>query len=182
MLEVTMEWEGLDAAFAALEQQCTDIVRGIAIEAWNYVLSQTPQFFGDAVASWTFTTVSPSFVDRSNLVDHADPLLDEPDPNDPKGFKYQYDPDTIKRKGNSVAIEIANTFSAMAPYTFRLGQEIWFANGRPYSQALEDGTINLRSVNRPGHMVSRALDHIQTAYGDQVSPRSVQRLTELKVG
>jgi hypothetical protein len=182
MLSITGQWEGLDQAFAALEEECEAIVRGIAIEAWNYVLRQTPQFFGDAVASWSFSVVTPKFVDRSNLVDHPEPTLGEQGADEPAGFKFRYDPEEIKQKGHSSAIEIANLFVGSTPWTWHLGQEIWFANGVDYSAGLEDGSIRLRAVNRPGQMASRALDNIQTAYGDQVSPRSVNRLKGLTIG
>lgn len=170
MLELDCRWENLDQAFDALMAECGSVVQGITAEAWNTVLRQTPQFYGRAVASWTCTIGTPVFVDRSGEIETT--FNDETEP---------------VIKGNPTAIGLANSHNLGATSGFKLGDTIWFANGvdhgeGPYSAGLEDGSIRLRAGNRPGHMVSRALDAVQSKYADGVSPASATRLKGLRIG
>lgn len=174
MLEMTATWEGLDEAFDALTRECEQVVRGITVEAWNAVLRQTPQYYGRAVASWTYTIGRPVFVDRSGEI-----VPDEVAEDD--------DSFPVRSKGDPTAIGVANSFNIGADRVFKLGDTVWFANGvdhgeGPYSVALEVPHIRLRSANRPGQMVSRALDLMQSRYGHGVSAQSAQRLKGLSLG
>jgi hypothetical protein len=172
MLELENTWEGLDAAFLELEAECASVIRGLTVEAWGRVLNTTPQFYGRAVASWSYSLGSPVFVDRSDDVWFGQDWRTE---------------DNRKSRGSTAAIGIANSFNLGKDHAFKLGDTVWFANGvdhgeGPYSQALEDATISLRSVNRPGHMVKRAIDYIQAKYGEDVKPSSAARLKGLTIG
>lgn len=175
-LEFDCEWEGLDQAFADLEQEVAAVVRGITIEVWNRVLLQTPQYFGRAVASWSYSIGSPMFVDRSKMVP-----IPKPAGKDMWGIK-EYAPGDIKSKGNVEAIHIANTYNFPVPSSFRLGDDVYIANGSDHAALLEKPEIHLRAVNRPGQMVARALNYVTNRYGEGVSPQAAIRLKELKIG
>lgn len=179
MLEVTMEFDeaSLDRAFEELTNDCTQIVRGIAVTAWNQILEQTPQKFGRAAASWTWSYDAPLFLDRSHMIDPMEIEIDDYDDN---GFLY---------KGHPHAISIANMFAAPNSNSpkFKLGTTIYFANGvdhgeGAYAGALEDGSITLRAVNRPGEMVRRALDTIYSRFGWDVPEKTAEYLKYTKLG
>lgn len=178
---VDLEWENLDEAFAELERDLTAVARGITIEAWNLVLKQTPQFYGRAAASWTYSINEPVFMDRSRLVE----------PSSNTGH-YRTDPDegdvfTGRSKGDPEAIGIANLGSMGNETSFRLGDTIYFANGvdhgeGPYAADLESVSIFLRSVNQPGRMVSRAFDKVSIRYQNGTSNAQAAVLKQLKIG
>lgn len=182
-VELETEWDNLDAAFEALEDECSAIVRGITVEAWNNVLKETPQFYGRLAASWTYSINAPVFVDRSQSVKMS-LGLDTP-------AAYATDPDegdvfTGLWKGHPEAIGIANMASFGKESTFRLGDTVYFSNGAdhgegPYAADIEQGFIRLRPVNSPGKMASRAFDRAQARYGQSVSPRRVEYLKGLKI-
>jgi hypothetical protein len=170
MLEFDLNWDNLDQAFEALTVECEKVVRGITVEAWNAVLKQTPQFYGRAVASWTYTIGSPVFIDRSGEMEDTAEFGNMP-----------------MSKGNPTPIGVANSMNYGASDRFRLGDTVWFANGvdhgeGPYAGGLESGSIKLRAGNRPGQMVSRALDLMQSRYGQDVSVSAAHRLKGLRLG
>lgn len=167
MFEVTTEWDGLDEAFAMLEGECTGVVRGIAIEAWDRVLAQTPQLLGRLVASWTFSLNVPITVDRSFAVDVN---IDAP-----------------LQKGDPEAIDTANFYNRNAADGFQLGMDIFFSNGAdhgegPYASEVERGGAWLRSENQPGRMAQRAFDTMAARYGQNVSAQRAAVLKTFRIG
>ena len=46
-------WTGLDQAFAELEAEVTEVIRGITVEIFKHTLEMSPQYFGRYVSSWT---------------------------------------------------------------------------------------------------------------------------------
>lgn len=179
MLEVTAEWEGLDEAFAELERECAEVVRGISVRYWNYVLSQTPQAWGRMAASWTYSlNDGGQFYDRSSEVSFEGPRRQITGKLAPSYFLY---------KGHHAAIRIANSHSKGRESAFKLGDTIWFSNGvnhgeGPYSQAVENGEVRLRRVNQPGAPVRRGLDYIEAHFGRDVSKEAAQRLRTMRIG
>jgi len=174
MIEVpiTLEWENLDQAFDELEEECRKVVRGITLQAWQFVLRETPQFYGRMAASWSYSLGVPAYTDRSAMIE----------PNIPVGAE----PPLPRRKGHQEAIDIANQYNAGPVQYFQLGDVVFFANGvdhgeGPYSASVEDG-YGLRAENRPGQMVRRALDQIGLRYADDISRRRANELMNLKMG
>lgn len=175
------EWENLDEAFEQLELECAEVVRGMSIEAWQFVLNQTPQYYGRLAASWTYSVGQPRFVDRS-----AAAMLNTEMPAD-----FITDPDegdvfSGRRKGDEAAIGIANFASAGNEMSFTLGATIFFSNGAnhgegPYAADVESGSIRLRAVNQPGKMASRALDMLAARYGNQVSAGKAGTLRLMRI-
>lgn len=171
-------WIGLDQAFAELEAECEDIVRGLSVRVWNGILSKTPQYLGRMTASWTYTLGAPQYVDRSHMVQ-------PPATKDIDGF-IDYGEFTGLWRGHPLAIAVANANSANRDAGFKLGMTIYISNGvnhgeGPYSQAMEDGEVVLRSVNRPGAPVSRTIDGIGAIYANISAQRAVT-LKTLRIG
>lgn len=175
-MEVELDWDNFDEAFDSLEAEITNIVRGITVEVWNLILVRTPQFEGRMVASYTYSLNKPVFIDRSMEIS----------PVDEEG-NAAADHRRTFRAGSTTAINLANLESLGADGKFRLGDTVFISNGvdhgeGPYSQAIEDGDIVLRSVNRPGRPARRALDWIAARYGVEVAPSRVTYLKNLSIG
>ncbi len=173
------QWVGLDAAFAELEAECAEITRGLTVKLWQGILERTPQFAGRAVASWTYSLNAPEFIDRSDHVNWQY-LVDI-------GHRDKNGDFNGLRKGHLAAISIANAESAYKDVNFKLGDMVWIANGADhgegfYAAGLEDGSINLRSVNRPGAPVERTLDMIGAMYSNDISKASGQTLKSYRIG
>jgi hypothetical protein len=183
MYKLQATWDDdFEAAFAALEQECTEVIRGLSVELWNRVLDQTPQFFGGAAASWTYSFGSPVFVDRSHMIEERQDVVFRNSREAGRGFSGLH-------KGHPDAIEIANFMNRGKEQGFRLGMDIFFANGvdhgeGPYAAALEDGSVHLRAVNQPGRMAGRAVDFAYARYGGDrsISWEKAQRLRTLAIG
>lgn len=175
-MEVELDWDNFDEAFDSLEAELTSIVRGISVEVWNLILVRTPQFEGRMVASYTYSLNKPVFIDRSMEIS---PVDDEG--NAAADYRNAF------RAGSTTAINLANLENLGAEGKFRLGDTVFISNGvdhgeGPYSQAIEDGDITLRSVNRPGRPARRALDSIVARYGVEVAPSRVTYLKNLSIG
>lgn len=171
-LPITLKWENLDEAFDELEEDLRQVARGITLQAWSFVLRETPQSYGRMAASWSYSLGVPAYTDRSEMVTPNVPV-DGPEP-------------PLHRKGDAEAIAIANQYNSGPPQAFQLGDIVWFANGvehgeGPYAGIVEDG-YRLRPVNRPGQMVRRALDQISARYGEDVTHRQALALKKLKMG
>jgi hypothetical protein len=173
---VSARWLDLDKAFALIEQELSDVARGITVEIWNGVLAKTPQYFGRMVASWTYSIGSPEFYDRSteaaamNMV----PL-------------QQFGPPKGLWRGHPDAVAIANTHSTGADKAFRLGDTVYISNGvnhgeGAYSQAIEDGLIYLRHMNRPGRPAQRTLDAAATRYAKGTTTARAHNLKQMTIG
>lgn len=185
-LEIELEWEGLDEAFAELEQDCTDIVRGMTVWAWNNILQQTPQWSGALVVSWSYSLNAPHYVDRSEDLPPAEGGNEGFD-EDGQFFINDF---MGHHKGYSPNIAFANTFNAGNDLRFKLGDTVYISNGREseddYAEAIEGqdyGVVRLRSVNMPGRMAGRTLDRMHSMWdANGVSNIAAQNLKLLRVG
>lgn len=172
-------WRGLDAAFAELEAELTNVARGLTVRTFNSILSRTPQYLGRMAASWTYSIGHPEYVNRSDRVDPEAEKLASHRYRDLGSFKGLY-------RGHPLAIAVANVANAGRDSAFRLGDVVYISNGvnhgeGAYSQDIEDGNITLRAENRPGAPVSRTLDFIGTFYRD-TSPIKARALKSLHIG
>lgn len=185
-IDISVDIDGLDEAFDELEQEVAGIIRGISIELWNHILVETPQYYGRLAASWTYSLGTPVYVDRSKTMEFDIPHVSIQYVGVDKftgeeGFFG-------RRKGDPEAIGIANFASEGREVGFRLGQDIWLANGADhgegaYSQEIEDaGSGRLRPVNQPGHAVARSIDALSIRYGDDITPLRAEQLQQLRIG
>lgn len=173
-------WVDLDKAFAELEAECTDIVRGLTVRVFNGTLSKTPQYLGRMAASWTYSIGAPEFIDRSDLVDAVGGTGVHTE------LGYYRKGVVPLRRGDPVAIAVANAANAGRDQAFKLGDMVYLSNGvnhgeGAYSQDIEDGNIILRAENRPGAPVSRTLDWVGAYYQD-ISPVKARTLKSLTIG
>lgn len=169
-ISVTAEWDNLDAAFAELEAECADTVRGMSVELFQTILNWSPQYFGRYVSSWTFRIGSPEFRtdDTFNYV------------AEDQGFA------PVRRKGDSEAINVAKAYNIGRDKGFKLGNTIYISNGvdhgeGPYAAGIEDGSIRLRPVNLPGAPATRALDRVQAWYGNDVGAAHAAKLKAMSI-
>lgn len=157
--KLTLDRSSLDDAFDDLENQLSEMARGIAVTFWDDILARTPQMWGEMAASWTFSVGSPEFYDRSWDVQHVEPLY----------------------KGHAAALMIANDYNAGNEVNFRLGQTAWITNGVDHAQAIEDGEIRLRQVNRPGMPIARAMGSMYSKFSRGISYKVAQSLRTKKI-
>lgn len=181
-INLQVDWENLDDAFGDLERECSEIVRGLSIEAWNFTLQQTPQFEGRLVASWSYSLNQPHYVDRSRAAELITKTADQFLTDDDEGDVF-----SGRRKGDPEAIAIANLGSEGKEMPFALGMSIFFANGvdhgeGPYAADIERGAAHLRPVNQPGRMAERAFDRLAARYGSGVSARKADELKSMRIG
>ena len=185
MFELTTSLD-LDDAFADLERELSEVARGLSVFMWDTVLKQTPQWAGRMAASWTYSLGSPVFVDRSKT-------MDENATGHPTLHQTAFSPVTGeegfdgRKKGDPEAIGIANFASLGADTAFRLGMDIWFANGvdhgeGAYSGEIESGGVRLRRVNLPGTPVRTSIDLVQARYGGGVEAIDASYLKNLRIG
>ena len=169
-------WRGLDLAFEELTQECTDVARGLTVRVWNGILSKTPQYEGRMAASWTYSIGAPEAVDRS--------------PDTGTGVHttmgYYKHGVTPLRRGDPVAMGIANAASRGRDGPFRLGDKVFIANGvnhgeGPYSGAIEDGSIRLRAENGLGAPAQRTVDWVGL-YFDIITENKAHQLKKLRIG
>lgn len=171
---VEVDWIDLDGAFAALEGELTQVARGLSVRAWDSLLSRTPQAFGRMTASWNYSLGTPNFTDRSHEAWTAN-----------KGAA-DHGPTRGLYRGHPVAIAIANANNIGRDANFKLGDTVYFSNGvnhgeGPYSQAIEDGQIQLRPINQPGRPAARTFDWLSQAYAN-VSAAQAKTLSTKRLG
>ena len=171
---VEVDWIDLDGAFAALEVELTQVARGLSVRAWDSLLSKTPQSFGRMTASWNYSLNQPDFTDRSHEAWSAN-----------RGAADQ-GPTRGLYRGHPVAIAIANANNIGKDARFVLGDTVYFSNGvnhgeGPYSQAIEDGSVQLRPINQPGRPAARTFDWLSQAYAN-VSAVQAKTLAAKKLG
>lgn len=164
MVEVSADWEGLDEAFAALEAELTDVVRGLTVEVFWHTLKMSPQFYGRYASSWTYQIGTPDFHNNTTFATETR-----------EGFSV------IRQKGDSGPIGAALSYSRGRDSAFKLGDTVYISNGvdhgeGPYAAGIEDGSIKLRSVNRPGMPLRRAIDMAGSWYGNEMKPTHVEPL------
>lgn len=174
-------WSGLDAAFAELEAECTDIIRGFTVRAFNSILSKTPQFQGRMAASWSYCLNHPHFDDRSAMV-----TLDRTATGVHTELGYYQEGVQGLYRGHPVAIAIANAANAGRDKAFKLGDIVYLTNGvnhgeGSYSDSVESGEITLRAENQPGAPVSRTIDYMGVYY-QAISPVKARSLKALQIG
>jgi len=165
------KWENLDEAFAELEKECTEVVRGITVEIFLHTLQMSPQYFGRYASSWTYKVGSP-----------------ELGWTNPEFVYYEEDQGyaPVYRKGDYPALASAIKHNAGRDSVFKLGDTVFISNSvdhgqGPYAAAIEDGTINLRAVNQPGRPLGRAIDRAGTWFAHDVNPKHAASLKAMRI-
>lgn len=159
-------WENLDEAFAELEAECANVIRGMTVEIFHYVLQQSPQSRGRYVSSWQYSLNRPVFWTNPEFADNL--------------------PETYM-KGNQPAIESALQANAGDDTPYKLGDTVYISNGAEglegeYGYLIEDGLINLRAENRGGiRPLGRAIDRAASWFANDVRPAHAAKLKATRI-
>ena len=175
-VKLTLSWDNLDEAFASLEREVEDVVRGISVEVFHQITLRTPQYLGRMVASYTYSLNTPIAVDRSFLFGTYDST----------GEFVSHPWVQPQSKGSVRAIALAGQYNQGRELKFKLGDTVYITNGVDhgeggYSGAVESGAVKLRAVNRPGNAVHRAMVAIGAKYGKKVSHNAALKLRALQI-
>jgi hypothetical protein len=163
-------WTGLDQAFAELEAEVTEIVRGITVEIFNHTLHMSPQRFGKYVSSWTYDVGAP----RPWSNPQFDYITED------KGEV------ALKRKGDREAIDAAVAHNAGHEMQYKLGDVVYISNGvvgddGNYAALIEEEPEWLRDVNKPGRPLGRSIDRAGVWYAHTVNPKRAPALRALRI-
>ena len=158
-------WDGLDLAFAELEAECANVVRGMTVDIFKTALHFSPQSKGVFVSSWTYNLNRPVFWTNTEFMG-----------NDPETYT----------KGNPEAIDSALQINAGEDTPFKLGDTVYISNGAEgldgeYGILIEDGGMKLRAENRPGRPLGRAIDRAATWYAKDVNPKHAAVLKAMRI-
>ncbi len=160
------KWEGLDAAFAELEAECANVIRGMTVEIFDYTLQLSPQSKGVFVSSWQYSLNRPVYWSNSEFAG--------------------VEPETYM-KGNRPAIDAALQANAGDDTPFKLGDTVYISNGAEgldgeYGILIEDGAMKLRYENRGGlRPLSRAVDRAASWFANDVNPTHAAKLKALRI-
>lgn len=177
-LGIKVKWKDLDEAFAAFEEEVTEVARGVTVLLWDSILIKTPQYYGGMAASWTYTYAAGNARDRSDMVRPVELAANN---------MWKSDVYEVRRRGHPVAIGIARAASAGKEKEFKLGRTVYLTNGVDhgegrYASIVEDWDLmKLRAVNRPGHPMKRSLDLIERRFGKDISTREAEQLRALSI-
>ena len=159
-------WENLDAAFAELEAECANVIRGMTVEIFKYTLHLSPQSKGVFVSSWQYSLNRPIYWSNPEFAN--------------------VEPETYM-KGNLPAIEAALQANAGDDAPFKLGDTVYISNGAEgldgeYGILIEEGTMKLRYENRGGlRPLSRAVDRAATWFANDVNPKHAANLKAMRI-
>lgn len=160
--------KGLDDFFEEVEQAAAAALRGLSIRAFKFILAETPQDYGTAVANWKYQVGTPDLSFDPNIfrINPGNDLLLNP----PGGGGHN--------RGDSEAQEYALRQNAGRALPVTAYSNIYINNsvtqdGETYILDLEKGAI-LREPNRPGRMVARAVENFEI--GGEISPTELQAL------
>lgn len=130
-----------------VEEQVMDSANGIAVELFNTLLEESPQYSGDFVANWQYeiNSITPTFQEVN--------LLEE---------TGRWEAAGPYRRGSMPAIRYAKAMNKGRDHTYQLGDTFYLHNSathnEPYALKIEEGTINFRhEVGNFGHVVARSV-------------------------
>jgi hypothetical protein len=165
----------LDAAMARIEAYATRVFRGAAVSFFHKVVYETPQWSGNAVASWNFSVGSPDFSqDHSMLTAYREteeasqgvPLYVL---HDTPGIFRAIERNRGKDSDVSLDSEVYVTNAAEDFY------------GDSYIEWLEENPNGyLRPESEGGGMVRKAKDDFRQRY-NPISPVDARRLAQLRI-
>ena len=159
-----VEIKGLDAFdrqvkawFGAVEKAAAQAAVGLAKQAFDNILINSPQFSGDFTANWRHSVGAPDTRFTVNAISGAARFRGHTDEHGVEPFG----------RGDSVAIEYAKSHATWT--TPKLGQTIYLSNSavhdEPYAWLIEGGKINFRSVNSGAdHVVRNAATRMNNRY------------------
>lgn len=158
---------GITNAINEFQQESVEVLRGISIAAYSWVLADTPQWSGNAVSNWNYSvdTVDTEVtfeLKASNQSERAAVGA----PRNATSSKFGA---PVAQKGDSRAIGISVSRNQGREARLRsLTQQVFISNSaksldhKSYIEMLEANPNSfLRPVNEPGHMVALTVAELQ---------------------
>jgi hypothetical protein len=135
--------QGIDLWMESVEQLVDGVHRGLTIQAFDLIVTNTAQWSGNMAASWTISVGSPNAVVETPFKD-----LDAPVSKDsPSGSSYL--------AGSAPAITYAKAQARAdgALSLIRLGVTAYISTGVPYAVAVDEDIhpVTLKAFLRPGN-------------------------------
>lgn len=151
-----------------VEQSTADAANGMAVELFNALLQNSPQWSGDFVGNWQYqiNNITPYF-NELNLLDHR---------------SYHKD---VFRRGDMPAIRYAQSMNKGRDSMYKLGDTFYLHNSavhtEPYAQKIEAGSINFRrDVGNEGRVIYRSLMDVAPKY-THITEAHVNKLRKKKL-
>jgi len=149
----------LKAAMVNMEREANQVYRGFVTATFHRVLTETPQWSGNAVANWNVSLNSPDWTVNYTLKEAA-----APDRSARRLLQHKWDtpygPAVSKGDPRGIMMSVRRAKDKLVSVTIHDRVHICNAaenlKHESYIQYLEDNPNNfLRPVNQPGHMVER---------------------------
>lgn len=158
---------GIDKWLDHCEDLAEGAFRGMAVQAFKYVVNGTPEWTGNLAASWRLTIGGPATGYTETPFKEVDlggiPINPEP---------YS------KMRPNYAAIHYALSIAKEQAPLIRLGADVYLTNNAPYvlevAENQRNGKTFLRQVNLPVEMVHAAHDKLSA-----IGPLTLPKLAEL---
>jgi len=149
----------LEAAIVNMELEANQVYRGFVTAVFHRLLTETPQWSGNAVANWN---VSINGSDWS--VNHGLKTAAAPDRSARAAVKHEWDtpygPAVSKGDPRAIMMSVRRNSMSLSmtylKYRTHLCNAAESLDNSVYIQYLEENTNDfLRPINHPGHMVER---------------------------
>jgi hypothetical protein len=141
---------GLDAFIEECEELADGVMRGLVIEAFEFILQGTPEWSGELAANWRITVGAPASGYSETI------FKERPFPG-PLPEPYS------RVQPNEAALNFARSISREALPLIHVGAQVFISNPTPYAMEVEEnrdhrGQPFIRGINLPIEMVSVAAD------------------------
>ncbi|MFU8831017.1 MAG: hypothetical protein ACNA7J_02565 [Wenzhouxiangella sp.] len=144
----------LTAKLNRMRQACGEVYRGYALAVYHRILTETPQYSGNAVSNWNVSMGQPNYKVKYTWKESGSNLRWVP--RFSKGA-----PPAIMDSVHSNSAIFAGPFTLTAPYYLANAAEN--LDKKSYIQLLErNPNFFLRPVNEPGQMVERVANSART--------------------
>lgn len=144
----------LAAKMKRMEQACGEVFRGYTLAVYHRILTETPQWSGNAVSNWNVSADQPDYKTQAKWL-AFDPTL---------GWEPRF-----SKGPTEAAMDSVHSNSAIFAGPFDVNKHYYIANKaenldkKTYIRLLEENPNSfLRRVNSPGHMIERVANSAQT--------------------
>lgn len=158
----------LAAKMKRMEQACGEVFRGYTLAVYHRILTETPQYSGNAVANWNVSA-------------------DQPDYKTSTAWKHNWTPPPLSKGVTLPTMDSVHRNSAIFAGPFDVNKHYYIANKaenldkKTYIQLLERNPNSfLRPVNSPGHMIEYTANSARSL--GVLDPAKVESLRKLAPG
>jgi hypothetical protein len=141
-------FEDIDKWIHQVEQISEGVVRGLAIQSFNFIVENSAQYSGDFAANWNLSVGQPDYQFTDGVLTNL------------RGYEL-----ITRIAGDSEAVELAKGRARSVLGSIKFGSSVYITNTagneEDYAWKIENGTVNFRDGNQ-GHTVERAMDLLKT--------------------